>query len=62
VEEFKVWRNRSLAGLNILYLILDRIRIGVRAFGKGRGCIGCPCLLWDGRREVLNVALGNKET
>jgi transposase-like protein len=32
VEEFKGWKERDLSDLKILYLLLDGIRLGVRAF------------------------------
>src|SRR3972149_11401879 len=31
VEEFNLWKKRDLSGLRVIYLILDGIRLGVRA-------------------------------
>lgn len=31
IEQFKTWKERDLSGFKVLYLILDGIRIGVRA-------------------------------
>ena len=31
VEEFNVWKKRDLSALQVIYLILDGIRLGVRA-------------------------------
>jgi len=63
IEEFKGWKGRSLSGLEVLYLILDGIRIGVRAGTKEKEAVlVAHAFLWNGKREVLSVALGNRES
>ena len=40
VEEFNVWKKRDLSALQVIYLILDGIRLGVRAADGERGGAG----------------------
>lgn len=63
VEEFKGWKRRDLSHLKVLYLILDGIRIGVRAGTKEKEAIlVAHAFLWDGSKEVLNIELGSRES
>lgn len=63
IEEFKGWRRRDLSGLEVIYLILDGIRIGVRGgTGEKEAVLVAYAFLGDGRREVLSVELGNRES
>lgn len=63
IEEFKGWRRRDLSGLEVIYLILDGIRIGVRGgTGEKEAVLVAYAFLGDGKREVLSVELGNRES
>lgn len=63
VEEFRGWRRRDLSELKILYLILDGIRLGVRASTREKEAVLVGrAFLEDGRAELINVSLGNQES
>ena len=63
VEEFKAWKTRDLSQLKILYLIVDGIRLGVRAGTKEKEAVlVAQGFLGDGKRVLLSVALGARES
>ncbi|MEW6214028.1 MAG: IS256 family transposase [Nitrospirota bacterium] len=63
VDEFRNWRRRNLSELKVLYLILDGIRLGVRAGTRQKEAVLIAwAFLEDGRRELLSVSLGNQES
>lgn len=63
VDEFKAGRERSLSGEQILYLILDAIRLGVRAGTREKEAVlVAQGFTESGTRTVLSVALGNRES
>lgn len=63
VEEFRGWRRRDLSDLKVLYLILDGIRLGVRASTREKEAVlVARAFLEDGRAELISVDLGNQES
>jgi transposase-like protein len=63
VEEFKGWKAQDLSGLKVLYLILDGIRLGVRAgTAEKEAVLVAQAFLEGGSRVLLSVALGNRES
>ncbi len=63
VEEFRVWKKRDLSGLKVVYLIVDGVRLGVRAGTKEKEAVLAAWgFLEDGSRELLGVSLGNQES
>jgi transposase-like protein len=63
VEAFVTWRQRDLSRLPVVYLFLDGIRLGVRKGTREKETIlVAHAVLADGRREVLAVALGSRES
>lgn len=62
-EEFKVWQKRSLADLDVAYLFLDAIRVGMRMGGTGKDAVLVAyAILQDGTMELLSVDLGLSES
>src|SRR3989337_1240972 len=63
VEEFNLWKKRDLSGLRVIYLILDGIRLGVRAGTREKEAVLVAwAFLENGSRELLGVSLGNGES
>jgi len=63
VEEFNVWKKRDLSKLQVVYLILDGIRLGVRAETTEKEAVLVAwAFLEDGSRELVGVSLGNRES
>ena len=63
VDEFNVWKKRDLSRLKVVYLILDGIRLGVRAGTTEREAVLVAwAFLEDGSRELVGVSLGNRES
>lgn len=63
VSEFNAWKKRDLSGFSVLYLVIDGIRLGVRTDTKEKEAVlAATAFLEDGRREVLGVSLGNRES
>lgn len=63
VEEFNGWRKRDISGLSVLYLVIDGIRLGVRAgTSEKEAVLAATAFLEGGGREVLGVSLGNRES
>jgi len=62
-EGFKEWKKRDLSQLRVVYLILDGIRLGVRAGTREKEAVlAAWAFLEDGRRELISVSLGNQES
>ncbi|MEK7864192.1 MAG: IS256 family transposase [Nitrospirota bacterium] len=63
VEEFNVWKKRDLSALQVIYLILDGIRLGVRAGTTEKEAVLVAwAFMEDGSRELVGVSLGNRES
>lgn len=62
-EAFDAWRKRDLSGLRVLYLFLDGYNERVRSGSKEKeGVLVAHAILADGRRELLGMALGPRES
>jgi len=63
VEEFNIWKKRDLSTLQVVYLILDGIRLGIRAETTEKEAVLVAwAFLEDGSRELVGVSLGNRES
>ncbi|BAS29186.1 IS256 family transposase [Limnochorda pilosa] len=62
-EEYETFRSRSLAELDVVYLFLDAVFEPLRRTGTTREGILCAWgITVEGRRVLLHLALGNKES
>jgi putative transposase len=63
VDEFNAWKKRDLSALRAVYLILDGIRLGVRASTTEKEAVLVAwAFLEDGSRELVGVSLGNRKS
>lgn len=63
VDEFKAWKERRLDAERMLYLIVDGIRLGVRAGTREKEAVlVAQGFVESGKRVLLSVALGNRES
>ncbi len=63
VDEFNAWKKRDLSNLQVVYLVLDGVRLGVRAETKEKEAVLVAwAFLEDGSRELMGVSLGNSES
>jgi len=63
VDEFNAWKKRDLSMLQVVYLVLDGVRVGVRAGTKEKEAVLVAwAFLEDGSRELVGVSLGNSES
>jgi transposase-like protein len=62
-EEYESFSQRDLAGFELEYLFLDAVYESLRQQGGGREGILCAWgICADGRKVMLHLALGNKES
>jgi transposase-like protein len=62
-EEFSLWKKRSLKDLEVAYLFLDGIRLGMRMGGKKKDTVMLAyAILKDGKMELLAIDLAQAES
>ena len=57
-----VLRAGSLCGVEAEYLFLDAIYESLRRYGAKEGVLAAWCITTDGRKVLLHLAVGNKES
>lgn len=62
-EEYEVFSQRDLSGFEVEYLFLDAVYESLREMGGGKEGVLCAwAISRDGRKVLLHLALGNKES
>jgi len=62
-DEFTQWKTRSLEGLDVAYLFLDAIRIGMRLQSSPKDAVLIAyAIMSDGTMELLAIDLGHSES
>jgi transposase-like protein len=62
-EDFSVWQQRSLAGYDLLYLFVDGMYVKLhRDRDEKQPVLIAYGILWDGRKVLLHVGLGDRES
>jgi len=62
-DEFAIWKTRSLENLDVAYLFLDAIRIGMRLQSSPKDAVLIAyAIMSDGRMELLAIDLGHSES
>ena len=61
-EEYEAFIGRDLSGFDVLYLFLDAVFEPLRQAGLREGILCCWAILADGRKVLLHMQLGNRES
>jgi len=62
-EEYEAFAQRDLSGFDVEYLFLDAVYESLRQQGGGKEGVLCAwAICADGRKAMLHLALGNKES
>jgi len=62
-EDFESWRQRSLAGLDLLYLFVDGMHLKLDPErDQKQPVLLAYGILWDGRKVLLHVDVGDRES
>jgi transposase-like protein len=62
-EDYEAFTQRDLSGFSVIYLFLDAVYESLRRQGGGKEGILCAwAICADGRKVLIHMALGNKES
>lgn len=61
-EDYQDFRTRDLSEIDVSYLFVDRIYESLRCYGAKEGILCAWCITCDGRKVLLHLAVGNKES
>lgn len=61
-EEYQAFCERDLSGIEIEYLFLDAVYESLRRYGAKEGVLAAWAITSDGRKVLLHLAVGNKES
>jgi putative transposase len=61
-EHFQAFRERDLSDLDVQYMFLDSVYESLRRYGAKEGILAAWCITADGRKVLLHLAVGNKES
>jgi transposase-like protein len=61
-EDYQAFRTRDLSSIDVSYLFVDGIYESLRRYGAKEGILAAWCITSDGRKVLLHLAVGNKES
>lgn len=61
-EDYLAFCERDLSGIGVEYLFLDAVYESLRRYGAKEGVLAAWCITSDGRKVLLHLAVGNKES
>jgi putative transposase len=61
-EDYQEFCERDLSGVEVEYLFLDAVYESLRRYGAKEGVLAAWCITTDGRKVLLHLAVGNKES
>src|SRR5215207_6591014 len=61
-EDYQAFCARDLSGIECEYLFLDAVYESLRRYGAKEGVLAAWCITADGRKVLLHLAVGNKES
>ena len=61
-EDYREFCERDLSGVEAQYLFLDTVYESLRRYGAKEGVLAAWCITTDGRKVLLHLAVGSKES
>jgi putative transposase len=61
-EDYRTFCERELSEIEVEYLFLDAVYESLRRYGAKEGVLAAWCISTDGRKVLLHLAVGNKES
>jgi transposase-like protein len=61
-EDFQAFQQRDLSDIDVEYLFVDAIFEALRRYGAKEAVLAAWCITSDGRKVLLHLAVGNKES
>ncbi len=61
-EDYREFCERDLSGVEVEYLFLDAVYESLRRYGAKEGVLAAWCITTEGRKVLLHLAVGNKES
>jgi putative transposase len=61
-EDYREFSGRDLSEIEVEYLFLDAVYESLRRYGAKEGVLAAWCITTDGRKVLLHLAVGNKES
>lgn len=61
-EDYRQFCERDLSGVEVEYLFLDAVYESLRRYGAKEGILAAWCITTEGRKVLLHLAVGNKES
>jgi transposase-like protein len=61
-EDYQAFCSRDLSGIECEYLFLDAVYESLRRYGAKEGVLAAWCITSEGRKVLLHLAVGNKES
>jgi putative transposase len=61
-EDYREFSNRDLSGIEVEYLFLDAVYESLRRYGAKEGILAAWCITTEGRKVLLHLGVGNKES
>jgi transposase-like protein len=61
-EDYQEFISRDLSGVEVEYLFVDAVFEALRRHGAKEALLVACCIASDGRKHLLHLAVGNKES
>jgi len=61
-EDYRAFCERDLSEIKVEYLFLDAVYESLRRYGAKEGVLASWCITTEGRKVLLHLAVGNKES
>jgi transposase-like protein len=61
-EDYQAFCSRDLSGIEVQYLFADAIFESLRRYGAKEGVLAAWCITTEGRKVLLHLGVGNKES